>query len=84
MAKKRSTSSSEGLLRIGEAAKAAGVTKQTVEYYILLGLIQPIRNPGGRQRFFDDDLVKRIRLIHQLNASGYTLRDIRETYLRRR
>ena len=40
--------------------------------------------PVLRERFFDDNLVKRIRLIHQLNASGYTLRDIRETYLRRR
>ena len=28
-------------------------------------------------------LVKRIRLIHELNQTGYTLRDIREIYLAR-
>jgi len=84
MSKQSPSSSNEKLLRIGEAAKAASVTKQTVEYYILLGLLEPIRPEGGRQRFFDADLVKRIRLIRQLNDSGYTLRDIRETYLRGR
>ena len=84
MGKRRSTSSDGKLLRIGEAAEAAGVTKQTVEYYILLGLLEPIRPESGRQRFFDAALVKRIKLIRQLNASGYALRDIRETYLRGR
>ena len=66
------------------AAKAAGVSKQTVEYYIMLGLVSPIRRPPQRGRFFDASLVKRIRLIRRLNESGYTLRAIRETYLRRR
>lgn len=71
-------------MRISAAADAAGVSKQTVEYYLMLGLICPIRRRGGRARFFDQALVKRIRLIRRLNESGYTLRAIRETYLRRR
>ncbi len=69
-------------MRISAVARAAGVSKQTVEYYILVGLITPLRRPGRRERFFDADLVKRIRLIRRLNESGYTLRDIREVYLR--
>lgn len=72
------------LQRISEAARAAGVSKQTIEYYILLGLISPIRRAGRRDRLFDADLIKRIRLIRRLNQSGYTLRSIRETYLRNR
>ena len=71
----------EKLIRISAAAEAAGVSKQTVEYYIMLGLIDPIRPPGSRGRFFDKGLVKRIRLIRRMNKSGYTLRDIRQTYL---
>lgn len=71
-------------MRISQAAEACGVTKQTIEYYILLGLIRPLRTAGGRGRLFDEELVKRIRLIRDLNESGYTLRSIRETYLRRR
>ncbi len=76
--------SKNDLVRISAAAEAAGVSKQTVEYYILLGLIKPIRVPGKRSRYFDRELIRRIRLIRRLNKSGYTLRDIRETYLRNR
>ena len=72
------------LLKLGQAAKSAGVSPQTVEYYIMLGLITPINPPGTRRRFFDADLVKRIRLIRELNDTGYTLREIRTTWLRRR
>ncbi len=74
---------SERLLRISAAASAAGVSRQTVEYYIMLGLLKPVRRAGKRARYFDDALVRRIRLIRQMNQSGYTLRDIRETYLKR-
>ncbi len=81
---KAKKSSDKPLMRISRAARAAGVTNQTVEYYIMIGLIHPIRRPGRRERFFDRDLVKRIRLIRHLNDSGYTLRAIRETYLRNR
>ncbi|MHC4981906.1 MAG: MerR family transcriptional regulator [Planctomycetota bacterium] len=72
------------LLRISDAATAAGISKQSLEYYIMLGLVKPIRRPGRRGRYFDQKLIRRIHLIRRLNESGYTLRDIRETYLRRR
>jgi len=70
------------LMRISRAAEAAGVSTQTVEYYILVGLVHPIRRKG--RRYFTGEHVRRIRLIRRLNRSGYTLRSIRETYLRRR
>ena len=78
------TSSDKSLMRISAAAAAAGVSKQTLEYYVMLGLVAPIRRRGARGRFFDRALVERIRLIRELNRSGYTLRDIRETYLAKR
>ena len=82
MAPKQAADSS--MMRIAAAAEAAGVSKQTIEYYILLGLIEPIRKGPHRRRFFDEELVKRIQLIRGLNDSGYPLRWIRETYLRQR
>ena len=78
------TSRKAPLMRISQAAAAAGVKRQTVEYYCLLGLVRPIRLPRRRGRYFDAALVKRIALIRNLNASGYTLGAIRETYLRKR
>jgi DNA-binding transcriptional MerR regulator len=74
----------DNLMRIGAAARAAGVSVQTVSYYIMIGLLKPIRLGGRHGRYFDAALVRRIRLIRRLNRGGYTLRDIRETYLRRR
>lgn len=69
--------------RLGELARAAGVTTQTVQYYAMLGLVEEAgRTPGG-QRLFDAEAVKRVKLIHKLNKSGYTLGDIRETFLKR-
>jgi len=76
--------SPQSLFRISAAAEAADVSKQTIEYYVMLGLIDPIRKPDSKGRFFDDELIKRIRLIREMNKSGYTLRDIRETYLSNR
>ncbi len=69
------------MVRISSAAEVAGVSKRTIDYYITLGLINPIRERGRPARFFDDELIKRIKLIRRLNESGYTLRDIRQTYL---
>ena len=74
----------KSLMRISGAARGAGVSTQTVEYYIMLGLIVPIRPAGKRGRFFDAGLIRRIRLIRRLNESGYTLQAIRETYLSKR
>lgn len=71
-------------MRISKAAAAAEVSAQTVEYYIMIGLIKPIRRSGKNGRYFDEKLVRRIKLIRRLNRSGYTLRDIRQTYLSRR
>ena len=48
------------LLKIGQAAKAAGVSRQTMEYYILIGLIVPIRSADKAARYFDEALVKSI------------------------
>ena len=76
--------SKESPMRISQAADAAGVSKQTVEYYIMLGLVVPVRTTDAKGRFFDDETIRRIKLIRRLNLSGYTLRDIRETYLKNR
>lgn len=74
----------EGLMRLSAAAEAGGVSKQTIEYYLALQLLRPIRLPGRFGRFFDEALVRRIRLIRRLNRTGLPLRDIREIYFKGR
>jgi len=71
-------------LGISDVAKQASVSKQTIEYYIMLGLVRPKSDPKTRRRTFDASHVKRVKLISELNRTGYTLREIREIWIKRR
>jgi DNA-binding transcriptional MerR regulator len=74
---------SRELMQIGQAAKEAGVSRQSLQYYLMVGLLEPVSvKPSGR-RMFDGASVERIQLIHKLNKSGYTLRAIRELFIER-
>jgi DNA-binding transcriptional MerR regulator len=69
------------LVSIGEAAKKAGVSRQSLQYYLMIGLLEPSQvSPTGR-RLFDAKAVERISLIKRLNNSGYPLRAIRELFM---
>jgi len=71
------------LYRISDIAEMAGVSRQVVSTYCMYGLIaETARTPGG-QRLFDDAAVRRIRLIQDLKKH-YTLREIREIFIRDR
>jgi len=72
------------LVPIGEAAKKAGISRQSLQYYIMVGLLEPTEvTPTGR-RLFDQKNIERIKLIKKLNDSGYPLRAIRELFLQGR
>jgi DNA-binding transcriptional MerR regulator len=69
------------LVPIGEAAKKAGVSRQSLQYYLMIGLLEPSQvSPTGR-RLFDAKAVERVVLIKRLNDSGYPLRAIRELFM---
>ncbi len=69
---------------IGAAAKKAGISRQSLQYYLMIGLLEPTEvTPTGR-RLFDEKAIERIKLIKKLNESGYPLRAIRELFLRGR
>lgn len=69
------------LMPIGPAAKKAGISRQSLQYYIMVGLLEPTElTPTGR-RLFDEDAIKRVRLIKKLSDTGYPLRAIRELFL---
>ena len=69
------------LTPIGTAAKKAGISRQSLQYYLMVGLLEPTEvTPTGR-RMFDKKTIERIKLIRKLNDSGYPLRAIRELFL---
>ncbi len=69
------------LMSIGKAAALAGVSTQSLQYYIMVGLIKPTAVSKTNRRLFDTKAVDRIKLIRKLNKSGYPLRAIRELFL---
>ena len=73
--------SNENLFKIGKAAEKAGVSRQSLQYYIMVGLIDPTKITSTGRKMFDIKAVQRIKLIRKLNTSGYPLRAIRELFL---
>jgi DNA-binding transcriptional MerR regulator len=69
------------LISVGTAAKKAGISRQSLQYYLMVAMLEPTEiTPTGR-RLFDEKAIERIKLIKKLNDSGYPLRAIRELFL---
>jgi DNA-binding transcriptional MerR regulator len=69
------------MVSVGQAAKKAGVSRQSVQYYLMIGLLEPTEVTSTGRRLFDRKAIEKIRLIRKLNDSGYPLRDIREMFI---
>jgi len=69
------------MMQIGITAKHAGISRQTLQYYLMIGLLEPTEVTASGRRLFDDRAVERIRLIKKLNESGYPLRAIRDLFM---
>ena len=80
---KKQRQQKEALTPIGKTAEKAGVSKQSLQYYLMVGLLDPtLVTPSGR-RMFDRTAVDRIKLIHMMNQNGYPLRAIRDLFMER-
>ena len=79
-----SDSEKKNLMSIGIAAKKAGISRQSLQYYLMVGLIEPSETSPTSRRLFDEDSIERIRLVKSLNESGYTLRAIKELFIEKR
>lgn len=69
------------LVPVGAAAKKAGVSRQSLQYYLMVGLLEPTEVTETGRRLFDGKSIERIKLIRRLNDSGYPLRAIRELFI---
>jgi DNA-binding transcriptional MerR regulator len=62
-------------VRIGEIAKRAGVTVDTVRFYERVGVLPaPARTESG-YRDYEPETVERIQLTRELQGIGFTLSD---------
>lgn len=80
--KTRARSAQPAYLKTGEVLEAVGITHQVLYRYVTMGLVEePVELADGR-RVFSSRTIAAIRLIQRLNHTGYTLREIKETYFR--
>ena len=75
------TPAKTNLMAIGRAAEKAGISRQSVQYYLMLGLLEPTETTPTGRRLFGEKAIEQLRLIKRLNESGYPLRAIRELFL---
>jgi DNA-binding transcriptional MerR regulator len=68
------------LLRIGDVARRAGVSRRTVDFYTRMGLLQPAKRSQGNYRLYPPESVDRIHLIRRLEEQGVPLADVAEEY----
>jgi len=67
-----------GPLRVGEAARLAGVRPSAVRFWEREGLLHPRRDPASGYRLYDRDDVGRLRIVIVLRDAGYRPDDIRQ------
>jgi MerR family transcriptional regulator, repressor of the yfmOP operon len=68
------------LLRIGEAAEAAGTTPRTIRYYEEIGLLPASggRKPGSHRLYEPDDVDRLRELLDLKQLLGVSLEELRE------
>lgn len=67
----------ENNILIGELARLAGVSADTVRYYERIGLLpRPQRGING-YRLYDAAAVSRLKFIHKAQAVGFPLNEVR-------
>ncbi len=65
-------------MRIGELAKSAGVTPDTIRYYEREGLLPPAERTPSGYRDYGPDAVNDLQFIRKAQALGLKLSDVRE------
>lgn len=68
------------LMRIGDLAKKAGTTMRTVRYYEQLGLIAPAARTRGGFRLYEENELRRLRLIKILQMIETPLAQVKALF----
>jgi Cu(I)-responsive transcriptional regulator len=67
-----------GLMDIGRAAKASGVSGKMIRHYEGIGLLPKIARTLANYRLYTENDVHTLRFIRRARALGFSMNDIRE------
>jgi DNA-binding transcriptional MerR regulator len=63
-------------LRVGEAAKQVGVRVSALHFWEQQGLLHPLREQSSRYRLYDEQQMRRLRVVVLLREAGYDFKVI--------
>jgi DNA-binding transcriptional MerR regulator len=66
-------------LRVGAAARLVGVRISSLRFWEQQGLLHPIRERGSRYRLYDEQQLRRLRIVALLRQANYDFAAIRTT-----
>lgn len=72
------------LMRIGDLARKAGTTMRTIRYYEQLGLIAPATRTKGGFRLYEEDDLRKLRLIKNLQLVDTPLAQVKAFFDQRK
>ncbi len=72
------TQENEGLISIGDLAKSLGLTTRTLRYWEESGIIEAAPRSDGSNRFYTQDIAKRVRFIIKLKELGLTIQELQD------
>jgi DNA-binding transcriptional MerR regulator len=76
-----STPENEGLISIGDLARILGLTTRTLRYWEESGIILAAPRSDGSNRFYSQDIAKRVRFIIKLKELGLTIKEMQYLYV---
>lgn len=66
-------------LRVGEAARQVGVRVSALHFWEQQGLLQPLRDNSSHYRLYDEQQMRRLRVVVLLREAGYDFNAIHTT-----
>ena len=64
------------LLRIGDVAKAAGVSVDTVRHYERIGVLRRAPRTSAGYRVYQEEAIERVRLVRSAVQFGFSLNEL--------
>lgn len=71
----------EELISIGDLAKSLDLTTRTLRYWEEAGIIEAAPRSEGSNRYYSQDIARRVRFIIRLKELGLTIQELKDLYV---
>ena len=65
-------------MQIKELSDKTGLSKETIRYYEKIGLLPKAKRSESGYRYYNNDIVEKIRMVHIAKGLGFSLTEIKD------